>query len=206
MKTLNIALLLVLVAALPALAQNPVDINVFASWVDAQGETIFDEGPETNFESGDGFGVSVNWFWGRNLSTELSASALTIDAGLDLGGEPFVDLGSIDLTPISLTLQYHFARDSVIDPYLGVGAAWVLVEDLESADLDRLYGAALEADDEFTYVLNAGLGIRLTQSFGLYLDGKYMPLEIATRAAGDTYDTDLQIDPMIVSAGIRLRF
>ncbi|MFN2240190.1 MAG: OmpW family protein [Thermoanaerobaculia bacterium] len=205
MKTLNIALLLVLVAALPALAQNPVDINVFASWVDAQGSTVFAEGPETNFESGDGFGVSVNWFWGRNLSTELSASALTIDAGLDLGGEPFVDLGSVDLTPISLTLQYHFARDSVIDPYLGVGAAWVLVEDLESDHLDLLDGP-LEADDEFTYVLNAGLGIRLTQSFGLYLDAKYMPLEIAARPAGATEDIKFEVDPMIVSAGIRLRF
>jgi outer membrane protein W len=205
MKSLKITLLLVLVAALPALAQAPVDISVFASWVDAQGDTIFAEGPETNFESGDGFGVAVNWFWGRSLSTELSASALKMDAGLDLGGEPFVDLGSIDLTAISLTFQYHFARDSVIDPYLGVGAAWVMVEDLESDDLDLLFGP-LEADDEFTYVLNAGLGIRLTQSFGLYLDAKYMPLEIATRAAGDTEDTKLEIDPMIISAGIRIRF
>jgi outer membrane protein W len=205
MKSLKITLLLVLVAALPALAQAPVDISVFASWVDAQGDTILAEGPETNFESGDGFGVAVNWFWGRSLSTELSASAIKMDAGLDLGGQPFVDLGSIDLTPIALTFQYHFARDSVIDPYLGVGAAWVLVEDIESDDLDLLFGP-LKVDDEFTYVLNAGLGIRLTQTFGLYLDAKYMPLEIATRAAGDTVDTKLEIDPMIISAGIRIRF
>jgi outer membrane protein W len=205
MKSLKITLLLVLVAALPALAQAPVDISVFASWVDAQGDTILAEGPETNFESGDGFGVAINWFWGRSLSTELSASAIKMDAGLDLGGQPFVDLGSIDLTPIALTFQYHFARDSVIDPYLGVGAAWVLVEDIESDDLDLLFGP-LKVDDEFTYVLNAGLGIRLTQTFGLYLDAKYMPLEIATRAAGDTVDTKLEIDPMIISAGIRIRF
>lgn len=206
MKSLKIMLLLVLVAALPALAQAPVDINVFASWVEAQGDTVFEEGTETRFESGDGFGVSINWFWGRNLSTELSASALTMDAGLDFDGSPLVDLGSIDLTPISLTLQYHFARDSVIDPYLGVGAVWVMAEDLESADLDLLGLGPIEVDDEFGYLVNAGLGVRLTQMLGLYLDAKYMPLEIATRAAGDDFDVDVEIDPMIISAGLRIRF
>lgn len=206
MKSLKIALLLVLVAALPSLAQAPIDVNVFASWVDAQGDNLLDEGVETRFESGDGFGVSVNWFWGQRLSTELSASALTMDAGLDLDGEPLVDLGSVDLTPIALTLQFHVARDSVIDPYLGVGAAWVLADDLESTDLDLLEIGTIDVDDEITYVLNAGLGVRLTRGLGLYLDGKYIPFEPATRAVGDAEDVNLEITPMVFSAGLRLRF
>jgi outer membrane protein len=206
MKSLRITLLLALVAALPAFAQTPVDVNVFASWVDAQGDNVFDDGVETEFESGDGFGVSVNWFWGKRVSTELSASALTLDAGLNVDGVPTFDLGSVDLTPIALTLQFHFARDSVIDPYVGAGAAWVLADDLESNDLDLLEIGAIEVDDEITYVLNAGLGVRLTRNFGLYLDGKYIPLEPATRAPGDEEDLDLEINPLIFSAGLRFRF
>ncbi|HEY0592619.1 MAG TPA: OmpW family outer membrane protein [Thermoanaerobaculia bacterium] len=206
MKSLKIAFLLGMLAALPALAQAPVDVNVFASWVDAQGDNVLDEGVETNFESGTGFGIGVNWFWGPRFSTELSASALSLDAGIDFDGEPTVDLGSVDLTPIIGTFQFHFARDSVIDPYVGVGAAYVLADDLESDDLDELEIGAIEVDDEITYVLNAGLGVRLTDTFGLYLDGKYVPLEPATRAPGDEEDVDLEINPLIVSAGLRLRF
>lgn len=206
MKSLRITLLLALVAALPAFAQTPVDVNVFASWVDAQGDNVFDDGVETEFESGDGVGVSANLFWGKRVSTELSASKLTLDAGLNVDGVPTFDLGSVDLTPIALTLQFHFARDSVIDPYVGAGAAWVLADDLESNDLDLLEIGAIEVDDEITYVLNAGLGVRLTRNFGLYLDGKYIPLEPATRAPGDEEDLDLEINPLIFSAGLRFRF
>jgi outer membrane protein W len=210
MKSLRIALLLVALAALPAFAQAPVDVSVFASWVDAQGDMLFEDGSETDFESGDGFGVAVNWFWGQRFSTELSASALTMDAGLLLpvdAGEPFLfDLGSVDLTPITATLQFHFARDSFIDPYVGVGAAWVMADDLESDDLDQLGVGPIEVNDEVTYVLNAGFGVRLTNFFGLYLDGKYIPLEPATRAIGDEEDIDLEINPLIVSAGLKFRF
>ncbi len=206
MKSLKIALLLGMLAALPALAQAPVDFSVFASWVDAQGDNLLDPGVETNFESGDGFGVAVNWYWGQRFSTELSASALSLDAGLDFDGQPTVDFGSVDLTPIIGTFQFHFARDSFIDPYVGVGAAYVLADDIASDDLDQLGIGTIEVDDEITYVLNAGLGVRFTGNFGLYLDGKYVPLEPATRAPGDEEDFDLEINPLIVSAGLRFRF
>ena len=206
MKTLKITFLLGLLAALPALAQAPVDVSVFASQVEAQGDNVLEEGVETNFESGDGFGVAVNWFWGQRLSTEFSASALTMDAGLDFDGEPTVDLGSVDLTPIAATMQFHFARDSFIDPYVGAGVAWVLAGDLESEDLDLLEIGKIELDDEITYVLNAGIGVRITDHFGLYLDGKYIPYEPATRAEGDDEDVDLEITPVIYSAGLRFRF
>lgn len=212
MKSLRILLLLGLFAALPALAQTPVDVLVFGSWVDAQGDTAFDEGLEMDFESGTGFGVGVNWFWGDRVSTEFAASAVSLDAGIEEGEgesddeEPLVDLGSADLTPITVTFQFHFARDSFIDPYVGVGAAWVMADDLASDDLDLLEIGSIEVDDEVTYVLNAGLGVRFTDRIGLYLDGKYIPLEPATRAAEDPEDVDIEINPMILSAGLRFRF
>ncbi len=212
MKTLKITFLLGLLAALPALAQAPVDVSVFASGVDAQGDTPFEGGLEADFESGTGFGVAVNWFWGQRLSTEFAASAVSLDAGLEAADEAadedefLIDLGSADLTPITATLQFHFARDRRIDPYVGAGVAWVLAGDLESEDLDLLEIGKIELDDEITYVLNAGLGVRITDHFGLYLDGKYIPYEPATRAEGDEQDVDLEITPVIYSAGLRFRF
>lgn len=213
MKTMKTAFLITLLAALPALAQTPVDVSVFGTWVDAQGETAFEEGLEADFESGTGFGVAVNWFWGERLSTEFAASAVSLDAGLeadvegdDEDDEFLVNLGSADLTPITATMQFHFARDSRIDPYVGAGVAWVLAGDLESEDLDLLEIGEVEVDDAFTYLLNAGLGIRFTETFGLYLDGKYIPLEPATRAEGDDEDVDIEINPVIFSAGVKFRF
>lgn len=207
MKSLKFTMMLLVVGALAGSAQTPVDVAVFGSWIDVQGENTFEDefGLTTDFDSGDGFGVAVNWFWTDRLSTELSASALRTRAGLALDGERVVDLGSMDLTPISLTLQFHLAPRSALDPYLGVGAAWVLADDLESQDLRELGLDRIEIDDELTYVLNAGVGVRLTRSFGLYLDGKYFALEPATRAPGEE-EVDLEINPLVVSAGVRLRF
>lgn len=212
MKFLKIAFLLGMLAAFPAFAQAPVDVSVFASWVDAQGETPLEEGLELDFESGTGFGVAVNWFWGTRISTEFAASAVSLDGTIEADDEgaddedPLVDLGSIDMMPITATLQFHFARDRMFDPYLGIGAAYILADDLASDDLDALEIGPIEVDDEFTYVLNAGIGVRFTDTFGLYLDGKYIPFEPATRAEGDPEDFDVEINPIVFSAGVRFRF
>ena len=139
--------------------------------------------------------------------TELisETNGLSLEQTLDLAEHS--TLGELDPEVASLTREFHALLAAFrIDPYVGVGAAWVLAGDLESVDLDLLEIGEVEVDDEFTYVLNAGLGVHFTNTFGLYLDAKYIPLEPATRAAGDPEDVEIEINPVIFSAGLKFRF
>ena len=202
------SLVILLLVATPAVAQNPTDFNVWISWADISGENEPEPGIKIDFESASGFGVSANWFLTPHLSTELGVLALKSDGTIDV--EEFaeeIDLGSLDLIPVTLIAQFHFARDSRIDPYVGVGAAYVMADDLDSDDLDLLQVGSVEVDDEFTYVINAGLGLQVTSGFGIVIDGKYIALEPATRGEGSTEDElDLELNPLIVSVGLRWRF
>ncbi|HVR43292.1 MAG TPA: OmpW family outer membrane protein [Thermoanaerobaculia bacterium] len=203
------ALILGLLAA-PSFAQ--IDVAAWATWMEPQGDRLSSDPAdptaisEIAWDAETGFGFSANFHMGRALSVELAAYAVGADAALVAPGGPQFDLGALDLTPVTATLQWHFARGARIDPYVGVGGAWILAEDLSSADLDALGIGDVEVDDEFTWLINAGLDFSVTSSLGIVLDGKYFPFEPATRAAGDPIDTDLAVDPLLLSVGLRWRF
>ena len=196
--------------ALPAQAQ--IDIAVWGSMLETQGDNVFEDpldpdfDAELSFDSNIGFGASANIFWTERVSTEIAAYAVDADTTLSFPGGPDFDLGPLELTPITGTLQFHFAPRSTISPYLGVGVAHVLSNEFSSDDLDLLEIGEIDVDDETTWLANAGLSFSITPSFGIILDAKYFPFEPATRAAGDTEDLDIEINPLLLSAGLRLRF
>jgi outer membrane protein W len=208
-RSLLVLLAFLVSAPLAAQGNVGVDLGVWASWTRMAGPTEFElEQAELTFDDANGFGISANFFWGRRISTELAVYSLRSDAVLTGSGNlPYaLDLGSMNLTPITGTLQFHFAREAFLSPYVGVGVAHVIVGNLESDDLNLVGIGPIDVDDEFSYVANAGLSLRLTPNFSLGLDAKYIPLRPGSRALGDVQDVELRIDPLIVSVGARFRF
>lgn len=210
-RFLRAALAVVMFCAVPAAAQV-TDVAIWGSWgqFDAQEFADPDFDAELEFDDGTGFGASVNWFWTDRFSTELFAMAMETDAVFRVGFGDFeredVPLGSINLTPIMVTGQYHFAPSGRIDPYLGAGLAYVVADDLDAVVTEDFELEQIEIDDEFTFLLNAGVGFTFTPRVGMNLDLRYLPLEPASRAAGDPEEVDLEMNPLIVSVGLRYRF
>jgi outer membrane protein W len=204
---LVLTIALVTLCTAPAYSQG-ADLIGWASWVDL-GEQEFDQS-ELEFDSSVGFGVSANWFWMDRFSTELTAMALEADASLETEvGIPELDafdFGTLDMTALMVTFQFHVSPDSTFDPYFGLGAAYVITDDLDSEDLRLLEIGAIEIDDEFSFVVNAGVGFAITPNFGINLDARYIPLEPAARAINDPQEVDLELNPLIVSLGLRFRF
>lgn len=209
MRNVLLALTLTLVAS-PLMAQ--IDVAVWGSWLEPQGDNVFEDpvdpgaGTELEFDRAAGFGISANLHWGSRLSTELAAYAVSADTEITTSGGPVFDLGSLDLTPITATLQFHFNRGGFVDPYIGAGAGYILANDLSSDDLDALEIGDIEIDDEITWLLNAGLDFGFTPNFGVVVDAKYLEFEPASRAVGDLEDTDIAIDPLLLSLGLRWRY
>ncbi|MGZ5473669.1 MAG: OmpW/AlkL family protein [Thermoanaerobaculia bacterium] len=212
MKTLALAVLALLVS-LPAAAQNRFfDLTGSFVWADPTGggelEDLADPA-EIDFDASTGYGGSVNFFISDRLSIDIGASVVSPETRIRRRavGAPG-GTTEIDMVPITGIVQFHLMPNGIIDPYIGGGAAYVLFEDAENIGLDEL--DRIDLKDDVGFVVNAGVGIRLGSRFGIVLDGKYVPIEADATAInlGDTEENDTRVDisPIIISAGLQLRF
>ena len=178
------------------------DLGVFISTSQLEDNEIEDAGDvfDLEFDEDMGVGILYNRFWTSSFSTEFAYQRLGAD--LTLSFEDIAeDVGSLDLDILSATGQLHFARGSIISPYIGGGVAYVSGE-AGSIDEDELESVDLESEYEF--LANAGLNIGLGRSFAVFLDGKYILYE--ARGEGDSDGEALDINPLIIAGGIKWRF
>ncbi len=207
MKSATIAALFLLFAAMPLVAQERnIQLTVWASQTQMQGENEFDGGFETHFDDGEGLGASVNWFLGSHVSLEGSVFGLRSEADLHLDDTPVVDLGKLNLTVFTAGAQFHLLGQSRFDPYAGAGVALVVGDEFFTPDTQAAGIGRIEMDNEVTYYVNVGVGFRITQGLGLVLDARYIPYETSSQSSVTGVEQDLDISPRIYSAGLRLRF
>ena len=208
-----ITLLLLLLMAVPMSAQDRAfDLTGYASWVDTSSEGTLDETTsnpvDINFDGTLGYGIAANIFFGR-LSTEFAIVRVESDVSVRQRAVNNAGDTQAEMMPITAVLQFHLAPNGRFDPYVGAGAAYVLIDDVDAPDeLSNLDFESLDFDDDVGLALNAGVGIKLTDNFGITLDAKYVPLESSARAVrtGDAADVKFDINPVILSAGLSLRF
>ena len=205
-SALTVALLLLLAVPLAAQDRN-IQITVLASQADFQGENDFDDlGFETDFEEGAGLGGTINWFLNPYVSIEGSAFGIRGDASLIFEEQAVFDLGKLNLTMFGAGAQLHLLGQRRIDPYVGAGGAYVIGDDFVTSDLEAGGVGRIELENEFTYYVNAGIGLQISEGFGLVLDARYLPYETSSRSSVTGFEEELEIAPRIYSAGVRLRF
>ena len=212
MKYLIPAVLASLLLVPTAFAQSRAfDLTANVVWLDPTGGGTFEDladPADLEFDSEIGYGLAANIFFGGRLSTEFAIARIQPDTTITrrraTGGE---GSGNLQITPVTAVLQFHFAPNGFIDPYVGAGAAYVLYEfDVQGvSNLDQI-----DFDDDVGLAVNAGVGIRLGDRFGINIDGKYVPLESNATAVvvGTNNERSGQFDvsPIIISAGLSLRF
>ena len=201
MKRIGFALSLLLLISLPATAQMN-ELGVFISTSQFDDGEIEDAGDvfDVEFEEEMGVGVLYNRFWTNGFSTEFAYQRLGADLTLS-AGEVAEDVAELDLDLLSATAQLHFGRTSMLSPYIGGGVAYISGQ-AGAIDESELEDADLESEIEF--LANAGVNLNLGRSFGIFLDGKYVLYE--ARGEGDPDDQAFEINPLIISGGIKWRF
>ncbi|HVY06579.1 MAG TPA: OmpW family outer membrane protein [Burkholderiales bacterium] len=106
--------------------------------------------------------------------------------------------GSVKILPVNLLLQYHFAPNGGIRPYIGAGGNYTHFYDVDIAsglaDVDR---------DRFGPVAQAGLDIPLGKTLLLNLDVK--KIWVDTDVSG-IVNGNLKLDPWVYGAGLGFRF
>jgi opacity protein-like surface antigen len=197
----TVIVLSLLLLPLTAFAQNN-ELGVFISTSQFDDNELSDgvDDFDVEFDEDMGYGVLYNRYWLSGFSTEFAYQRLGADLTVSLD-DITDDAGELDLDILSATGQFHFARGSLLSPYIGGGVAYVSGE-AGSIDGDELDTVDLETD--LDWLVNAGLNVGLGRSFSLFLDGKYIMYE--ARGEDDTDDEALDINPLIISAGVKLRF
>lgn len=217
MKRLSfiLGIIMLFIAAPLAAQERSVDLLGFVSWVDVSGDTELDEDAEDfglEFDSDMGYGAGVNIFWSNRISTEFTASVISPEVNVTPTNStipPFL-AGELEMLPITGTLQFHLSPNGRFDPYVGAGVAYILFDDLdEEDDLDDVDVEAIEFEDDYGFLVNAGVDIGLSDMFAINLDAKYVPLEssaTAVFATGPGEATEIELNPLMLQAGVRLRF
>ena len=121
--------------------------------------------------------------------------------------------GTVWLLPPTLLVQYHFMADQSIRPYVGAGVNLTIAygEDASQSLVNALGGPTnLKADNSIGWAVQAGVDIDLDDRWFFNLDIKYIDIgvdvAITTPATSTTRTTTLDINPIIVGAGIGYRF
>jgi outer membrane protein W len=201
-KRTLVALSLLLLPLAAAAQQPSNEVGIFISTSQFENSEISDgvDSIEFNFEEDMGYGVLYNRYWTNSFSTEVAYQRLGAD--LTVGFQDIVeDVGQLDLDILSATAQLHFLRGGVLSPYVGGGVAYVSGE-AGAIDEDELGSTDLEKEIDF--LVNAGLDFKVGRSLSIFLDGKYVMYE--ARGEGDSDADAVEINPLIVSAGLKFRF
>lgn len=156
-------------------------------------------------------GLEVGYFVTPNIAIALSAGVPPVAhlkaTGLTVAGALGTDLlGSVRYGPAMLLLQYHFTQFGAIQPYFGVGAAYVLNFGNISDGILRDFSI----DQNFGLVLQGGADLMLTQNWGVFVDLK--KIFYATDAQGFLLNTNVPIrlhghlDPWVAGAGVTFKY
>ncbi|HEY0160207.1 MAG TPA: OmpW family outer membrane protein [Thermoanaerobaculia bacterium] len=200
-KRIGIIVLSLLLLPLTAAAQNN-ELGVFISTSQLDESEINEAGDifDVEFDEDMGFGVLYNRFWIGGFSTELAYQRLGAD--LTVSAEDITaDVGELDLDVLSGTAQLHFGRGGFISPYIGGGLAYISGE---AGAIDEGELQSVDLENELEFLANAGINVGLGRSFAVFLDGKYIVYE--ARGQGDPDDEALELNPLIISGGVKFRF
>jgi outer membrane protein len=193
------------------MAQRSFDLTGNVVWLDPTGGGEFEDladPAEIDFDASVGYGLAANVFFSDRLSAEFAISRVKPDTTVrrrSVGGNAIG--ADAELMPVTAVLQWHFAPNGFIDPYIGGGAAYVLFDDVENNGLGNL--DRVDVEDDVGFAVNAGIGIKLGGRLGLVVDAKYIPLEAnatAVTITGPESEGRVDISPIIISAGLSLRF
>jgi outer membrane protein len=115
------------------------------------------------------------------------------------------------LLPPTLLVQWHFLPNSRFNPYVGAGINYTITygEDATRSLETALGGPTkVELDNSVGWAVQAGMDVSLDEHWFLNIDAKYIDMSVDARikTGGTTRKDNVDINPVIVGAGIGYRF
>jgi outer membrane protein len=151
--------------------------------------------------------------WGVELILGYSEHTVTTHklAGTVVGGLGSKDVIDAKVLPPTLTLQYHFAPNSNIRPYVGAGINYTYFFDEKVPNKSGVAAAGddVELESSWGLAAQAGVDIALNNDWFVNLDVKYIDIDTTAkfkRTAVGRAKINADIDPLVWGVGIGRRF
>lgn len=147
-----------------------------------------------------------------NVGAELILATTKHDASGRTGTTGTIGkLASTWVLPPTLTLQYHFAPEAKIRPYVGAGLNYtIFYSEKASKGLVTAVGKTdVHMKSNFGYALQAGVDVPLSGRTFVNLDIKYIDIDTSTRlgtTAIGAQRVKVHLDPLVVGIGLGMRF
>ena len=164
--------------------------------------------------------IDFTYYITKNIAAELILAVGTRHSvNVSSAGAVAANLGSVNLLPPTLTAQWHFMPDTMIDPYVGAGGAFVLGMD-RTLTANVSSGAALlpiHIDrSAFGAVLQAGFDVNLQDKWLINFDAKKIWVNTTVKLDGTAVGAlglagfqkidKLDLNPLVLSIGIGKKF
>jgi outer membrane protein len=140
--------------------------------------------------------IDISYFFSPNVSAEL---ILTYPQKHDvyLDGN---NIGTFKHLPPTLSAQYHFAPNSNINPYLGVGVNYTNI-----SKVNLLGGKGSLESSSFGLSVQAGVDFAIDKNWSLNLDVKKVQIRSDVKIAGAKASA-VKVDPLLIGVGVGYRF
>jgi outer membrane protein len=162
--------------------------------------------------------LDISYYFTKNIAAELILALGTKHdvsiVGDDLTAIGNQNLGEVDLLPPTLTVQWHFNPDQMIDPYVGAGINYTIALDRNlKGEAGAINGQKIKIErDSWGWALQAGVDINLDDGWLVNFDAKYITLDTDVKLqnplAGNAWTKidDLDINPWVIGVGVGKKF
>jgi len=149
--------------------------------------------------------LDIAYFFTPNWAAELTLTYAQHDVKAHNTPLGEIDLGSFDLLPPTLTMQYHFLPANKFRPYIGAGVSYVLIPNEDSGN-----AVSIDYDDgQVGFALQAGFDYFFTKNWCLNVDVKKVWVDVDATVQvlpGAYLNTTVDVDPWLIGIGIGYRF
>lgn len=154
--------------------------------------------------------LDFTYFLTKHIGAELILASSPHDIVGEGALEGVGDIAEVLVLPPTLTLQYHFAPDAKIRPYVGAGVNYSIFYKSDASDeLEAAIGqTSVDLDDSVSWAFQAGVDIDLRGRWFLNADIKYINMDTrATLTTGSLINTvDVDVNPIVAGVGVGYRF
>lgn len=156
--------------------------------------------------------VDITHMVTNNIGLELIAATTKHNASGKTGTTGGIGkLASTWVLPPTLTVQYHFAPEAKVRPYVGAGVNYTMFySEKPSPSLEAAVGQTdVNLKDSFGWAAQAGIDIDLNEKMFLNFDVKYIDIDTTARLATTAIGTQrvkISLDPIVVGVGLGFRF
>lgn len=162
--------------------------------------------------------LDLSYYITKNIAAELILALGTrhdVNVSGNGGALTTHDLGSVNLLPPTLTLQWHFNPDQTFDPYVGAGLTYVRALDNSLKARVGAIGLPIKVDrNAWGPAIQAGFDVNLTDRWLINFDIKKIWFDMDVKLdgaaaglpAGYRKIDNLDVNPLVVSIGFGKKF